>query len=84
MTELNIVEIVVAVLVVISLVEAIVVCKIIRTANEDREMLIILAKDKMKSQMVDAIENMRKGFENLFNPKDKKDVKKTRTNSKTE
>lgn len=77
MSELNIVEIVVAVLVVISLIEAIVVRRIIKNANEDRSMLCLLLKDSLKEKMVE----VKKGLEDLMNHK--KDVKKTRTNSKT-
>lgn len=77
MTELNIVEIVVAVLAVFSLIEAIVVRRIIKNANEDRSMPCLLLKDSLKDKMVE----MKKGLEDLMNHK--KDVKKTRANSKT-
>jgi membrane protein implicated in regulation of membrane protease activity len=85
MSELNVVEIVVAVVIVVSLVEVIVVRRIIRNLTETEKMVAILLRDKLKGEMGDMVENMKKGLENLFNPKDetKNNVKKTRTNSKT-
>jgi len=85
MTELKIIEITLAILAVVSLGELIMIRKIINTADEDRGILLILAKDKMKKEMGNMVENMKQGLENLFNPKDepKKDVKKTNNNRKT-
>ena len=85
MTELKIIEITLAILAVVSLGELIMIRKIINTADEDRGILLILAKDKMKKEMGNMVENMKQGLENLFNPKDepKNNVKKTRTNRKT-
>lgn len=85
MTELNTVEIVVGVLAVISLVEAIAIRRIIKTADDDRNILLVLAKVKVTGQMGSLVENMKRGLENLFNPKDeiKKDGKKKTINCKT-
>jgi len=60
--------------------------KLKKATDLDRDMIVILAKDKMKAEMGDLVENMKRGLENLFNPKDepkKTNVKKTRTNRKT-
>jgi hypothetical protein len=61
------------------------VTKLKKATDEDREMLCGLLEDKLKVKMVEAVENFKKGLENLFNPKDepKNNVKKTNTNRKT-
>ena len=84
MSELNI-SIAIAVLMVVSLIEIIVINRVRRNLRETEKMVAILLKDKLKAEMGDMVENMKKGLENLFNPKDeiKTDVKKTRTNRKT-
>lgn len=81
MSEINIIEIAVAVLAVVSLVEIITINRISRNLKETERMVSILLEGKM-SEMAN---NLRQGLENLFNPKDepKNNVKKTRTNRKT-
>lgn len=81
MTELNIVEIAVAVLAVVSLVEIITINRISRNLKETERMVSILLEGKM-GEMAD---KLRQGLENLFNPKDepKNNVKKTTTKRKT-
>lgn len=81
MSEINIIEIAVAVLAVVSLVEIITINRISRNLKETERMVSILLRGKM-SEMAN---NLRQGLENLFNPKDepKNNVKKTRTNRKT-
>ena len=85
MTELNIVEIAVAVLAVVSLVEIITINRISRNLRETEKMVSILLKDKIKVEMVEMADKLRQGLENLFNPKDepKNNVKKTNTKRKT-
>lgn len=78
MTELNIVEIAVAVLAVVSLVEIITINRISRNLKETERMVSIFLEREMKG-MVDKLEQ---GLENLFNPKDTKNENKRKTNDK--
>lgn len=74
MTELNIVEIAVAVLAVVSLVEIITINRISRNLKETERMVSILLEREMKG-MVDKLEQ---GLENLFNPKDNNNGKNSK------
>jgi hypothetical protein len=61
------------------------VTKLKRETDADRKILLILAKESLKGEIGSLVENMKRGLENLFNPKDetKNNVKKTTTNRKT-
>ena len=65
------------------LVLEIVVIKLVKRVRKDEELLHIVAETFLQEKKKDLLKNFAEGLENLFNPKDKKDVKKTRTNRKT-
>ena len=85
MSELQIIELVSA-LVLLSLAslgELYLIRKLFRNAEEDRHIIFILAKDKVKKEMGGMVENFHKGLENLFNPKDNhNDKNRKKTNDK--
>jgi len=54
------------------------VTKLKKATDEDRHILLILAKDKVKKEMGGMVENFHKGLENLFNPKDNKNGKNSK------
>jgi hypothetical protein len=66
-------------------VQGLVVLDLNKKVKENEELMYKIADIVIKKEMKESMDNLHKGLENLFNPKDepKNNVKKTRTNSKT-
>ena len=85
MSELSIIALGAGACVGLIIVDTILLLVLARRVRKNEELMYKIGEVVMRETMKTLVENFHQGLENLFNPKDeiKKDVKKTRTNSKT-